>query len=506
MAVDAAAAHRRDLGRWYRPSRGDVDTIVAQLGVNIAQAIIPVALLAPAGVPTAFSVGRLVPGYALGFLVGSGGLVALAHALRRREGRADVTAHAYGNNVPGIIAFSLAIVLPVYLQTRDPARAADLGAAAVLWAGAIKLAAAPFARAIRRLIPVPASMTVFGAAMYSYLALVLLQRLFDDPVVGLVAFAIVGVTVLARVPVTRWRVPPFLVAWLVPLALGVVSGYVRPAWTGLSPTWPLAFTLGPLRAMRDALPFMSVIAPIASYEVLQVIAAVEGGAAAGDDYDARAVLACDGIGTVVAGAAGSVIPPIVYAMHPAYKAIGARIAYAVWTPLLFLGLVASGLTVLMAQLFPWSILAALIAYVTVGVGTATLARVDRRYWSAVLLGFVLPCGAVVSQAMGSALSALGLSAADPSVQQALNRSIYWASVQGLGSGFIFLVLVVAALVAEAIDRRFERAARWCLLAAGFSWIGLMHSTAARWGAQPAYAAGWLAAAAVVYSARWWRER
>lgn len=135
---------------------------------------------------------------------------------------------------------------------------------------------------------------------------------------------------------------------------------------------------------------------------------------------------------------------------------------------------------------------------------ATLRRVDPKYLSVVLLGFVLPAGAVVAAAMNSALPALQLSAANAAVQAALNRSIYWSSVQGLGNGFLFLVLVVAALVTEIIDRRLGRAAAWCLLASAFSWFGLMHSALMRWGAQPAYAAGWLAAAAVVYSARWWR--
>src|SRR6185436_20794907 len=62
--------------RWWTLGRGDVDTLVAQLGLNLAQAIIPVVLLAPVGIPVAFSVTHLVPGYALGFLVGSAGLVA----------------------------------------------------------------------------------------------------------------------------------------------------------------------------------------------------------------------------------------------------------------------------------------------------------------------------------------------------------------------------------------------------------------------------------------------
>ena len=274
-------------------------------------------------------------------------------------------------------------------------------------------------------------------------------------------------------------------------------------WQGISITLPFAIVPEPLHAMTLALPYMSVIAPMAFYHVLQDIASAAGGSAAGDDYDVRKLLAWDGLGTLVCGLAGSIVAPVIYAMLPPYKAMGARIAYAFWTPIVFCAAVMSGLTIFVAQLFPWPILAAMIAYVSIGVGMATLRRVDAKYWSVVLLGFVLPGGAVVAAAMNSALPALQLSAGNPTVQAALNRSIYWSSIQGLGNGFLFLVLVVAAVLTEVIDRKFGRAAIWCLAAALFSWFGLMHSALIRWGAQPAYAAGWLAAAGVVYSARWW---
>jgi AGZA family xanthine/uracil permease-like MFS transporter len=216
------------------------------------------------------------------------------------------------------------------------------------------------------------------------------------------------------------------------------------------------------------------------------------------------VLACDGIATVLGGCAGSIITPVVYAMHPSYKALGARIAFSIWTPLAVLAVVTSGITLFIAQLFPWPILSAMIAYVAVGVGMATLRRVQPKYWSVLLLGFVLTTGAVVSTTMNSALPALGLSAGSPQVAGALNRSIYWNSVQALGNGFLFLVLVVASAITEMIDRRFTRAAAWCVVAAVFSWFGLMHSAAVQWGAQPQYAAGWLAAGAIIWSTRWWR--
>src|SRR6202163_5074811 len=224
--------------RWWALGRGDIDATVAQVGFNVAQMIIPAFLLVPVGIAMGFSVGHLLPGYALGFLVGSLGVAWVAVGLAKREGRNNVTAQVYGNNVPGIIAYTLSIMLPVYLQTRDQELAWQVGAAAVVWTGVIKLLAAPFADAIRRFIPKPASMTVFGAAMYSYLALVLLQRIFDQPLVGIIALTIVAATVLANVPITKWRIPPFLVAWIIPLAVGLLIGYVHPVWPGISFTLP----------------------------------------------------------------------------------------------------------------------------------------------------------------------------------------------------------------------------------------------------------------------------
>src|SRR5277367_6225304 len=246
--------------RWWTLSRGDLDTTVAQVGFNLAQMVIPVFLLLPVGISAGFSVTHLLPGYAFGFLIGSLGLVLLAVRLATREGRADVTAHAYGNNVPAIITYTLSILLPVYLETHDANRAWEIGAAAVAWTGIIKLAAAPFAQVFRRFIPAPAAMTVFGAAMYSYLALVLLQRVFDQPLVGLIALAIIFTSVLANIPITRWRIPPFIAAWVVPLSVALAIGYVHPAWPGFSLQLPFAATPDPWRGLTLALPYLAVIA------------------------------------------------------------------------------------------------------------------------------------------------------------------------------------------------------------------------------------------------------
>lgn len=493
-----------NLNPWWVPVRGDVDATIAQVGLNLAQMVIPVLLLVPAGISVEFGVAHFLPGYALGFLIGSLGLITAAIRMRKRDNREDVTAHVYGNNVPAILAYTLSILLPVYQQSHDVVHAWQVCYAAVIWTGLIKLAAVPFVKAIRRFVPVPASMAVFGAAMYSYLALTFLQRLFDQPLIGLLALAIVCLCVLGDVPITRWKLPPFLVAWIVPLSVGLGIRYVRPVWSAISFQAPFMGVHGAVAAMGMAFPYMSVIGPIAIYQVLQDLASVEGATAAGDNYDVRSIVFWDGIGTLACGVAGSIITPVVYALHPPYKAMGARISFAFWTPVIVMLITVSGLTLVTTQLFPWPILAAMIACISVGVGSTTLRRVDKKYISVLLLSFVMPAGAIVLSALNSALPALKVSAENPAVLDALNRSVHWSSLQGLGNGFLFLVLVLAAMITESIDRNFGRAAVWCLIAAVFSWIGLIHSATLGWGAEPTYTFGWLAAAAVIYSARWWR--
>ena len=142
--------------------------------------------------------GPSVAGLCAGIFGGSLGLVWLAVRLARgssAHGCHGARLRKQRSGDSGLHAFDFASRLS---WTHDAERAWAIGAAAVAWTGIIKLAAAPFAGLFRRFIPTPASMTVFGAAMYSYLALVLLQRIFDQPFVGIVALAIIAVGVLGE--------------------------------------------------------------------------------------------------------------------------------------------------------------------------------------------------------------------------------------------------------------------------------------------------------------------
>lgn len=213
----------------------------------------------------------------------------------------------------------------------------------------------------------------------------------------------------------------------------------------------------------------------------------------------------DAIATIICGLAGGIITPVLYAVHGPYKASGARINYTWWSAAAFFVMVVTGLSSFVGQLFPWPILAALIAYVAVGVGLAELRGTPSRHHGALLLAFILPGAAVVASAVSSTVTALGVSATDPKVIDALDTSVHWRSLQALANGFLLLVLVISAVLVEMVDRRFTFASVWCLIAAGLSWIGLLHGSRLGWGVGPQATLGWLIAAVVMYmySARWW---
>src|SRR3989338_8162128 len=85
----------------------------------------------------------MVPGTALGVLVGDLAYTWLAVRLARRTGRADVTAMPFGIDTPTLFAMVFGVLGPVMLATRDPALAWKVGMGATVAIGVVQVLLAP---------------------------------------------------------------------------------------------------------------------------------------------------------------------------------------------------------------------------------------------------------------------------------------------------------------------------------------------------------------------------
>ena len=136
--------------RWARP--GDINAFFGLMLDNIAGLILMVALLSGFGFPVDFVVSAMIPGTALGVLIGDLAFFILAFWLAKRTGRDDVTAMPLGLDTPSTFGIILFILGPSFLQgleigmsEQDAAyRTWHIGIWCIGLSGLLKLALAPF--------------------------------------------------------------------------------------------------------------------------------------------------------------------------------------------------------------------------------------------------------------------------------------------------------------------------------------------------------------------------
>jgi AGZA family xanthine/uracil permease-like MFS transporter len=471
--------------RWVTP--GDLNAFFGLAIDNLAGLVLTVSLLAGVfGYPADFALAHLVPGTAVGVVVGDIVFTWMAFRLARRTGRVDVTAMPLGLDTPSTFGMVFFVIGPAFaaaeasgLEREAAARHAwHVGMCAIFASGLFKLACSLVAGRIHRLIPRAAllgSLTAIALALISFLPIL---EIFASPIVGLLALGITLASLTARIPLPG-RVPGALAALVVGglvHLLGTRVGWI-PAAAGhsaLDPAaalWPTAWLealrLEWLEAWPDTVKYLPVVIPFALGTVVGGIDCAESAAAAGDEYDTGSVIAVEAVATVIAGACGGVIQTTPYIGHPAYKAMGGRAAYTLATAA-FIGF--AGLTGTFAYLYqaiPGPAILPILVFIGLEITAQSFQATPQRHYPAVALACVPALAALVS------IQADKLLAAGAKPDATLAGELF--SLRLLASGFIVTCVLWAGMLTALLDRRLLPAAVWCLAAAACASCGVIHS-------------------------------
>ena len=471
--------------RWATP--GDVNAFFGLTIDNLAGLVLTVSLLSTVfGYPAEFALSHLVPGTAIGVVVGDLIFTRLAFGLARRTGRTDVTAMPLGLDTPSTFGMVFFVVGPAYaaalgggLEAEAAARHAwHIGMCSIVASGLFKLGCSFIAGPLHRIVPRAALLGSLTAIALALIAFLPVLEILASPLVGLVATGIILASLTARVPVPG-GVPGALAAlvagWTMHEA-GTALGWI-PATLGhaevdaAAALWPVewlaALRLEWLTAWDDTVPYLPIVIPFALGTVVGGIDCTESAAAAGDEYDTGRVIAVEAVATLVAGACGGVIQTTPYIGHPAYKAMGGRAAYTLATAL-FIG--AAGLTGTFAWLYaliPGPAILPVLLFIGLEITAQSFHVTPQRHYPAAAIACV-PALAALVKIQSDKLLAAG---AEPSAQ--LAGELF--SVRILAAGFIVTSLVWAGLVTALVDRRLGRAACWTLAAAALTLCGVIHS-------------------------------
>ncbi|HZI65582.1 MAG TPA: MFS transporter [Thermoanaerobaculia bacterium] len=498
--------------RWFRA--GDANAFFALMFDNVANLVILVTILV--GVfdfPRDLVLRRIVPGTAVGVLVGDLLYAWMARRLARRTGRTDVTAMPLGLNAPSVFGMSFAVLGPAYLATGDAVLSWKMGMAVTVLVGLFKMGLAFAGNAVRSFVPRAGLLGSIAGAGIALIAFLPFLKVFSSPIVGFAALGIILVTLVAGV-----RLPFGLPGAFVSVVVGVALHYVlvaagfgpaasaaAPAAEGLALAipWPSLAFLGGLSLAWAYLP---IALPFAVMTIVGGIDNTESAAAAGDEYDTRGILMTEGFCTFVAGLCGGVVESTPYIGHPAFKKMGAGAGYAVATAL-FVGL--GGMLGYLPFLVGW-IPAAAVAPILVYIGLEVVAQgylaTPARHGPAISLAILPSLAFLVSLQVGSVLAAAGTSAANLTGETGET----FRAIRLLGNGFIVTALLWGAAGAEVIDGRFRRGALYFAASGVLCLFGVIHSPAAQgtfflpWRiADPApmtFAAGYLTLALIVLAA------
>ncbi|HXU91111.1 MAG TPA: MFS transporter [Methylomirabilota bacterium] len=451
---------------------GDVNGFLGLALDNLTQLVILSSLLI--GVfqfPADLVLRRMLPGTALGVLVGDLVYTWLALRLVRRTGRDDVTAMPFGIDTPTLFAMVFGVLGPVKIATGDPVLAWKVGMATTLAIGVAKAALAFAGDWTRRAVPRAALLGSIAGVAILLIAFLPALKILRDPLVGLVALVVLLLAQLGRVRMP-FGVPGALAAVVAGTAIYWLRGGGGHAWAAgavaVAVPWP---TLAWMDALPATLPYLSVVLPFALVTTIGGIDNTESAAAAGDEYRTRDILLTEAGATVLAGLCGGVVQNTPYIGHPAYKAMGARAGYTLATGLVIGVGAMIGVLSWLVGLLPEAAVAPILVYIGLEITAQAFLVSPPRHGPAVALAFVPVAAAVVLIELGAALGAVGKTPADLAGDAALTHQ----ALLVLGNGFILTAVLWGAALAWIIDRRLPLSAGTFALASVAAFFGVIHS-------------------------------
>jgi len=466
-------------GRWYAP--GDGNAFFGLALDNLTQLVILSGLLIGVfGFPVDLVLRVMIPGTAMGVLVGDLVYTWLAIRLMRKTGRPDVTAMPFGIDTPSLFGMVFGVLGPAMLLTRDPLLAWKIGMGVTVGMGVLKLLLAFAGDWARRLIPRAALLGSIAGVAILLIAFLPSLKIFGDPLVGIVSLTIVLVALVGGVRMP-WGAPGAFAAVVAGTAIFWARWLVEVWWGSATPAgglglaaprlafpWP---TLAWLETVDQALPYLPLAVPFALATIVGGIDNTESAIAAGDDYRTTDILLTEAVATIIAGSCGGVVQNTPYIGHPAYKAMGARAGYTLATGLVIGAGAAVGVVSLLVGLLPEAAVAPILLYIGIQITAQAFVASPPRHAAAVAISLVPAAAAMVLIQANLLLGSVGKSAADLA---GAGRSTF-DTLLVLGNGFVLTALAWGAALCCVVDRRLGPAAAVLGAAGVGALFGVIHS-------------------------------
>ncbi len=444
--------------------------------------------------------GRVLPAMGIALPLGNLFYAYLAWQLAKKEGRSTVTAMPYGPSVPHMFIVVLVIMLPTYLETKDPMLAWRAGLAWCFIIGVIVLLGAFVGPWIRKMTPRAAMLGTLAGISIAFISMRPAFQMWEVPWIAFACFAIVLIAWTANI-----RLPGGVPGGLAAVIVGIVIGWVATAfgWSdymkgagvskafesfGLHLPW---FSLDVFTGLANIAPLLATAIPLGIYNFTEAMNNVESASAAGDNYNLRKILLADGAGAIVGSLLGSPFPPAVYIGHPGWKSVGGRIGYSLATGVGIALVCFLGLTALLLNVIPLVAILPILLYIGLVIGAQAFQASPSNHAPAVVLAIIPNIALWAQIKIDTTLNVAGTSADKVGIDALRQVDVWYNGMALLGGGSVLAGMVLGSLAAFIIDRKLTHAAVTAFIGAVLSFVGLIHGTHLGWIVSPLVALGYV---------------
>src|SRR5271155_2834171 len=461
-------------------------------------------------IPDAIVFGRILPALGLMLCLSTFYYAYLAYRLALKTGRNDVCALPSGISVPHMFIVTFVIMLPITLKTNDPIKGWEAGLVWVFFQSFILMIGGFIAPIIRKVTPRAALLGTLAGVSVTFISMRPALEMYMTPVIGLSCFAVILVSWFGG-----FRYPKGIPAGLVAIAVGMIiawgSNLFGLNYGGLSVTGVTsAFTnFGfsvPLPAVDhifSGFEYLGVILitaiPFGIYDLVEAMDNVESAEAAGDAFPTTRVLTADGVISLIGCLMGNPFINAVYIGHPGWKAMGGRIGYSAATGIMVIVLSWFGVISLLLAIIPVVAIYPILLYIGMLIGAQAFQSTPKVHAPAIVLALTPHLAAWGSVQLDGVLHAAGTDAATARLDKMANNGVLYAGLKVMGGGSILTGLVLAAIGAFIIDKKFVNASAFALAGAILTFFGFMHGQQVGIAVTPTVAIAYLIVAVFLFA-------
>lgn len=444
-------------------------------------------LTVPLGFPPALVFGRIVPGLVLSIAFGNIYYAWMAYRLGKKEGRDNVTAVPYGVSVPHYFIVVFAIMLPLFLAQKESLganAAANLAlSVGVAWCfvhAIVAYVGAFIGPTLRKVTPRAAMLGTLAGVAITFIAMAPAFQVWQLGWIGMISLGIISIGWLAGVDFP-FKIPAGLLAVIVGTILGWASGYmefgaVSEALSTVQVAIPLPQIGLLIEGLPRVLPYLVTAIPLAFYLFLESLNNIESASVGGDNYNTREAMLVAATGTLVGSLFGSPFPTLIYIGHPGWKSVGARVGYSWATGVGILLLGMTGILGVVLTIIPIVAILPILIYIGLLITSQAFNASPARHAPAVAIALIPWIASFAQLQIDNALSAAGTNAVQLTVAKLAGAGVVYDGMRNLGAGAILVGMVLAAILAYIIDRRWWWAAGWSIFGASMSFFGFMHAS------------------------------